>query len=117
MQSCWGKGSFTSSFFVAHGYGHFIMMASGIGITSSIIGVMGQYPESLRTKILISRERSKTMLKFFVPLPEDDTHLYVVFYPSIIGHSVFLYSISSKKGNNISFIFLLQIMFCSINKN
>ena len=78
LQSCWVKGPFTSPYFVAHDYGHFVMTASGIGITPAL-GVMAQYPGFSRTKILVWCTRSKSMLKFFAPLL-GDAHLSVVFY-------------------------------------
>ena len=78
LQSCWVRGPFTSPYFVAHEYGHFVMVASGIGITPAL-GVMGQFPGFSRTKILVWCTRSKDMLMFFAPLLKD-AHLTVVFY-------------------------------------
>ena len=78
LQSCWVKGPFTSPYFIAHDYGHFVMTASGIGITPAL-GVMGQFPGFSRTKILVWCTRSKEMLMFFAPLLKD-AHLNVVFY-------------------------------------
>mmetsp|Transcript_1585 Transcript_1585/g.1899 ORF Transcript_1585/g.1899 Transcript_1585/m.1899 type:complete len:325 (+) Transcript_1585:146-1120(+) len=78
LQSCWIRGPFTSPYFVAHDFSHLVLTASGIGITPAL-GVMGQYPGSTRTKVLIWSTRSKTMAKFFAPLLKD-AHLSVIFY-------------------------------------
>jgi len=78
MRSCWMKGPFTSPYFVASYFSHVVLMASGIGITPAL-GVIGQYPGSSRTKILIWSLRSKNMVKFFAPLLKD-VHIAVIFY-------------------------------------
>ena len=76
--SCWVRGPYTSPYFIAHDFHHFVLTASGIGITPAL-GVMGQYQANTRTKVLIWSTRSKTMLKFFAPLLKD-AHLSVVYY-------------------------------------
>jgi len=77
-RSCWVSGPFTSPYSVASGFSHLVLMASGIGITPAL-GVMGQFPDSSRTKVLVWSIRSRSMLKFFAPLL-CDAHLAVVFY-------------------------------------
>ena len=77
-RSCWARGPYTSPYFIATDFSNLILMASGIGITPAL-GVIGQYPEFSRTKILIWSIRSRNMLKFYTPLMSD-AHLAVVFY-------------------------------------
>ncbi len=76
--TCWVRGPYTSPYFIAHDFNHFVLAASGIGITPAL-GVMGQYQGNTRTKVLIWSTRSKTMLKFFAPLLQD-AHLSIVYY-------------------------------------
>lgn len=77
-RTCWVTGPFTSPYTIAANFSHHVLMASGIGITPSL-GVMGQFPDSSRTKILVWLVRSRGMLKFFGPLL-GDAHLACVFY-------------------------------------
>jgi len=78
QRACWVRGPYTSPYSVASHYNHFLLMASGIGITPAL-AVMAQYPGSTRTKVLIWLTKSKTMLKFFAPLFKD-AHMVLVFY-------------------------------------
>ena len=78
LRSCWVRGPFLSPYFVVHDYNHLVLTASGIGITPAL-GVMGQFVDHSRTKILVWSTRSKAMLQFFAPLLKD-AHLAVVFY-------------------------------------
>ena len=78
LRGCWVRGPYTSPYFVAPNYSHFVLTATGIGITPAL-GVMGQYPGSSRTKILVWSTRDKELLKFFAPLMKD-AHLAVIFY-------------------------------------
>jgi hypothetical protein len=72
------SGPYTAPYFVATGFSHLVLMASGIGITPAL-GVMDQYPGNSRTKVFIWTVRSRNMLKFFAPLMKD-VHVAIIFY-------------------------------------
>lgn len=89
LRACWVRGPYTSPYSVAPNYSHFILIATGIGITPAL-GVMAQYPGSSRTKIVIWSTRDKELLKFFCPLLKD-AHVAVICYTgkdSLSSHEI-----------------------------
>ena len=79
LRHCWVKGPFVSPYSVVSKFSNLILVASGIGITPAL-GVMGQYKGNSRVKILIWSTRCPRMLKFFVPLFEEDATIAIIYY-------------------------------------
>ncbi len=128
LRHCWVRGPFVSTYSIASNFSHLVLMASGIGITPAL-GVMGQYKEISRTKVLVWTTRCPTMLKFFAPLLVDASMSSIIYYSGeqklssvelkrmIRGRNVFIHQSRAENLARTVSTIITSIACCEMHKS